>query len=336
MNERIPDSPPTVLPVSADVQRPLWSVMIPSYNCAKYITKTLESVLMQDPGKEKMQIEVVDDCSTDEVEKIVNETGKGRVSFYRQPYNRGSLRNFETCLNRSCGKYIHLLHGDDFIDPGFYTEVEKLFDAYPDAGAACTGFWHVGENNELLYPDQSLADKPVILDNWLTILAQGQKLQPPGVVVKRSVYEHLGGFFGIHYGEDWVMWMRIAKYYPVAYTPLRLAKYRIHDDHNITTRSFKSGQHIKDIEQAINIIQDYLPAEQKKKLKKIARKNWSLYFAKTSDMVYHSYNNPKQALQQSKMAFKLNANFTTFFFMIKMYVKKLIRYKMSEADSRNA
>lgn len=63
MNERIPDSPPTVLPVSTDVQRPLWSVMIPSYNCAKYITKALESVLMQDPGKDKMQIEVVDDCS---------------------------------------------------------------------------------------------------------------------------------------------------------------------------------------------------------------------------------------------------------------------------------
>jgi glycosyltransferase involved in cell wall biosynthesis len=322
MSDRIPESPPVIQPVSKEIKQPLWSVMIPSYNCAKYIAKTLESVLIQDPGKEKMQIEVVDDCSTEEIEKIVNETGKGRVSFYRQPYNRGSLRNFETCLNRSRGKYIHLLHGDDFVEPGFYKEIEKLFDAYPDAGAACTGFWHVDDNDDVIYQKHaSIAKEAGLLKNWLVRIAQGQKLQPPSVVVKRSVYEQIGGYFGMHYGEDLLMWVRIAKDYPFAYTPLPLARYRIHDDNNITALSFKSGQHIKDIEKAINLIQNYLPNRQKRRLKKIAKKNWSLYFAETSHLVYYHYNNPTQATQQAARAFKLNMNTATFFNLLKYTIK---------------
>jgi glycosyltransferase involved in cell wall biosynthesis len=61
-----------------------------------------------------MQIEVVDDGSTDaDKEALVKQTGKGRVEYYRQPENVGSLRNFETRLNRATGHYIHILHGDD-------------------------------------------------------------------------------------------------------------------------------------------------------------------------------------------------------------------------------
>jgi glycosyltransferase involved in cell wall biosynthesis len=322
MSDRIPESPPVIQPVNSEIQQPLWSVMIPSYNCAKYIKKALENVLMQDPGKEKMQIEVVDDCSTDEVEKIVNEIGKGRVSFFKQPYNKGSLRNFETCLNRSYGRYIHLLHGDDFVEPGFYKEIEKLFEAYPEAGAACTSFLHVDENDNVIYQKHpNIANEPGLLKNWLVRIAQGQKLQPPSVVVKRSVYEQIGGYFGMHYGEDWLMWVRIAKDYPFAYTPLPLARYRIHDDYNITALSFKSGQHIKDIQKAINLIQNYLPDEQKRILKKIAKKNWSLYFAETSHLVYYRYNNPTQAAEQAVLAFKLSMNTATFFNLLKYAIK---------------
>jgi glycosyltransferase involved in cell wall biosynthesis len=54
----------SIPPVLQTEPRPLWSVMIPTYNCASYLRETLASVLAQDLGSDVMQIEVVDDCST--------------------------------------------------------------------------------------------------------------------------------------------------------------------------------------------------------------------------------------------------------------------------------
>src|SRR5512147_512884 len=89
-------------PVPDGISRPLWSVMIPTYHCARFLPRTLESVLIQDPGSDLMQIEVVDDGSTlDDPESVVSEVGQGRISFYRQSHNVGHTRNFETCLRRA-------------------------------------------------------------------------------------------------------------------------------------------------------------------------------------------------------------------------------------------
>ncbi|CAN5247991.1 hypothetical protein BH24GEM2_BH24GEM2_01670 [soil metagenome] len=81
--------------------------MIPTYNCAAYLRVTLQSVLIQDPGPGRMQIEVVDDHSTrDDPEPVVRDVGQGRVGFFRQPYNAGHVASFNTCLQRSRGHLI--------------------------------------------------------------------------------------------------------------------------------------------------------------------------------------------------------------------------------------
>jgi glycosyltransferase involved in cell wall biosynthesis len=115
----------------------MWSVMIPVYNCADYLEETLQSVLLQDLGEELMQIKVVDDASTDmDVKELIARIGKGRVEYFRQPENLGSLRTFETCINHARGRIVHLLHGDDRIIPGFYTKMTALHERYPQVGAA--------------------------------------------------------------------------------------------------------------------------------------------------------------------------------------------------------
>src|SRR5687768_13877620 len=117
--ERIPAAPPPFAPVPQGVNRPLWSVMIPAYNCSEYLEAALLSVLCQDPGPASMQIAVVDDASTDaDVEALVATVGKGRVEYMRHPINVGSLQNFNTCIDRARGHYVHLLHGDDRVLPG--------------------------------------------------------------------------------------------------------------------------------------------------------------------------------------------------------------------------
>ena len=81
---------PSIAPVASDVHRPLWSVMIPAYNCARYLRQSLESVLVQDLGPSHMQIEVVDDRSTeDDPEEVVHEIGGGRVGFHSKSAKSG-------------------------------------------------------------------------------------------------------------------------------------------------------------------------------------------------------------------------------------------------------
>src|SRR5580765_49653 len=169
MTDRIPNSPPLIAPVDRHIKRPLWSVMIPAYNCSKYLSEAIQSVLAQDEGPERMQIEVVDDHSTDaDIEALVKDIGKGRVGLFQQEQNVGSLRNFEACLNRSKGKWIHLLHGDDLIKPGFYKEIESLFNKFPEAGAAFTGHTDIDENGKPAYAQRKkrILDQPGIIDNW--------------------------------------------------------------------------------------------------------------------------------------------------------------------------
>ena len=124
------------------------------------------------------------------------------------------------------------------------------------------GFVFVDEQNERLYDNHTLLDKPGILQNWLLRIASSQMVQVPAMVVRRSVYEKLGGFFGVHYGEDWEMWARIAAHYPVAHSPERLALYRVHRD-NITSRYFLRKVR-RDAIQVVRTIQKYLPAAEQK------------------------------------------------------------------------
>lgn len=328
MNERIPQHPPEIKPVADHIKRPLWSVMIPTYNCSQYLVENIRSVLEQDPGEEYMQIEVVDDDSTDaDVESLVRKHGKGRVGYFRQPGNVGSLRNFETCLNRSTGQYIHLLHGDDKVLPGFYKEIEHIFNSFPAAGAAFTGFTFVDEQNLRLYDNKELLYEPGLLQNWLSEIARSQLIQPPAMVVKRTVYEKLGGFYGVHYGEDWEMWVRIAANYPVAHSPKILALYRVHQN-NITSRSFLSGQSMTDIIQVVDTIQQYLPPAERAGAKQFAKRHLAHYFSYTADKIYHVYGKPHVALEQSRRAMGMHFSHITFSYWIKMNIKILIGYKM--------
>ncbi len=168
------------------------------------------------------------------MEAIVKDIGKGRIEFFRQTENVGSLRNFETCINRSRGQLIHILHGDDMVKPGFYHEIENLFKKHPSIGAAFTGLTAIDEKNGFVYHNNHVRDTPGIIEDWLLTIAAKQRLQVCAMVVKRSVYEGLGSFYAVHYGEDWEMWARIATKFQVAYSPKDLALYRVHNN-NIST-----------------------------------------------------------------------------------------------------
>ena len=264
-------------PVSSGDPRPFWSVMIPTYHCARFLRQTLESVLAQDPGPEMMQIEVVDDGSTlDDPAAVVAEVGRGRVAFYRQPQNVGHTKNFETCLKRARGKVIHLLHGDDYVLNGFYHKLQQAFETQPEIGAAfCRQIFMDDAGNWEAYSPLEQSESG-ILNNGLERLALEQRIMTPSIVVRRDVYERLGGFDSrLICTEDWEMWVRIAAQYPIWYETEPLAAYRMHSDSN-TGRHVRNGDDIRYTRMAIEIFKSYLPQDKADQLSKMARETYAL------------------------------------------------------------
>jgi glycosyltransferase involved in cell wall biosynthesis len=287
MSEQHPNRP-TIPPVADSVPRPLWSVMIPTYNCAEYLRQTLASVLAQDPGPDVMQITVVDDHSTlDDPAAVVEELGRGRVEFHRQPHNVGLVKNFQTTLELSRGKLIHQLHGDDLVRDGFYQKMQTAFIDNPEIGAAFCRHIMMDEHSHWQYISVlEQQESGVLPSSWLDLLAGFQRIQTPSIVVRREVYEKLGGFDHRLTGgiEDWEMWVRIAANYPIGYEVEPLAMYRKHSNSrsNINNRN---GTRFHQIRKAVNIFQAYLPKEKADLLYKHTMQNCAFYTLEMADEI---------------------------------------------------
>lgn len=265
-----------VEPVPAGAARPLWSVMIPAFHCASYLGETLRSVLAQAPGEDQMQIEVVDDASTlDDPESVVREVAGDRVSFVRQPVNVGHIRNFATCLQRARGHYVHLLHGDDFVLPGFYAALHRGFASDPGIGAAFCRWMVVDGASECRSVVEPLQSEAGLLADPAARLAEEQRIVTPSIAVRRSVYQELGGFDDrLRCAEDWEMWVRIAAAHAVWYVPTPLAAYRSHAESN-TGRHFRLAEELEYTRQAITMLGHHLPADRAPAILRTARRAYA-------------------------------------------------------------
>ncbi|MCB0210939.1 MAG: glycosyltransferase [Anaerolineae bacterium] len=254
---------PDITPLNANTNQPLWSVMIPTYNCADYLRLTLTGVLAQDPGPDQMQIEVVDDGSTkDDPEAVVRELGSGRVQFYRQPHNVGAIANFNTCVQRSRGKLVHLLHGDDLVHAGFYRQLEAPFLENEAVGAAFCRFNYMDEHGNHRLTTRPLKPSSGILTHALPLLAVSNRIGTPSIVVRRQVYETIGGYnHQLFHSADWEMWVRIASQYAIWYETEALASYRVHSQSD-TSRLFNTGANMQDRRNCIAACRQYLPPRQ--------------------------------------------------------------------------
>ena len=256
--------------------RPLWSVVIPTFNCARYLGETLAGVLAQDPGPDAMQIEVIDDHSSDHPETVVAKTGGGRVQFFRQPSNVGHTRNFHTGLTRARGHLVHLLHGDDYVLPGFYAKLEAAFTARPDIGAAFCRHYFVDQAGARLGISDPEQGESGVLADGLERLALEQRIMTPSIVVRRDVYEALGAFDArLVCAEDWEMWVRVAAHFPVWYEVEPLAAYRMHADSN-TGRHTSSAEDIRYTRMAIDLFTPYLPPARAREIARRARATYAL------------------------------------------------------------
>jgi glycosyltransferase involved in cell wall biosynthesis len=217
---------------------PIINIKIPTYNCSKYLAETINSILNQKNfNLDLLDIEVIDDCSSDNPEAVINQIGQGRVKFYRNPINLGATKNFNECLRRSNLKYVHILHGDDYVSEVFYSH---FLNNIGSADGAIYSSIVVNEKSKILYNvniTESLSYKDLFYTN---------PIRTPGVIAKRGCYEKVGYFNeNLNHVADWEMWMRLIVNFKINFYKETLVYYR-HFMENDTSKLVSTGGNIQD------------------------------------------------------------------------------------------
>ncbi len=275
---------PTIPPLPNHASRPQWSVMIPTYEPGSSLEEAIGSVLAQNIDAQHMQIAVVDDGSpTVDVRSLVKQYGGSRVEYYGNQSNLGPINNWNHCLELAKGDWIHLLHQDDFIQPQFYEKLGKGLDFSKDVGAAFCRHLYVDENSETTDVSILESNIPGVLHRWQERIAEIQRVQFVSIVVRRSVYEVLGGFSPTAASAtDWEMWQRISGFYPIWYEPTPLASFRLHKQSE-TSQLLRQGRNITDSNLAIAACAHYLVPSIRMALAEAASRNYGLSAMETAE-----------------------------------------------------
>ena len=237
---------PAIGSVAPGIMRPLWSVMIPTCNCALFLIETLESVLRQAPQPDRMEIVVVDDVSNeDDPEAVARQVGGDRVRFVRNEKRLGVSGNFNRCLEISRGELVHILHGDDFVAAGFYREIEALAARFGDCAFYATRSTIIDEDGNVKATSEDLAAFELPTTD-VSGIVMAQPFRTPSVVVRRSFYERHGGFaLDLVHCADWEMWVRAIRLGSGVTSPEALAFYRTFEG-NDSSRLVRTGEAIRD------------------------------------------------------------------------------------------
>lgn len=227
--------------------------MIPAHNCAGYLPEALREVVGQLGDRDDVEIVVVDDASDDSPERVVAEHGYTQVEVHRLDSPHGAIGNFNTCLRRSRGELVHVLHGDDAVLPGFYDAMEAAL-ADEHVGAACCRTRYVDDAGRPGGETRSEVEGSGRWDRASAALTISNRIRPASIVVRRKVYETVGGFLpDLPHSADWEMWARIARTHPIYFVDETLAVHRRHTASD-TAKLANTGANIADRIKAIDTI----------------------------------------------------------------------------------
>lgn len=212
-----------------------FSVIIPLYNKAPYVEKALRSVM--DQSFTDYEIIVVDDGSKDESASIAETILKESTAKYQliRQENAGVSMARNNGVAHSQGDYLCFLDADDWWDPSFLEEISSLIDKYPEAGIYGTSYTIVNETKHKTRVApigvETGFEKGYI--NYCQVYAKtlAMPLTSISVAIPRHVFVQMEGFpKGIKLGEDFLLWIRIALKYLVAFLNKPLAYYNQDSD----------------------------------------------------------------------------------------------------------
>ena len=187
----------------------LYSVVaiIPTYNSAKFIQRTIHSALQQD--YEPIEITVVNDGSTDDTVRKVESFGpRVRILHHPNKVNLGPAASRNLGIKSTRADLIAFLDHDDIWYPTKIREQVTIFNNFPDIGLVHTNGYAIDENDNILY---ELMPKNFSEPNQPeAILLNCYIKTPSSVIVRRDLLEKVGMFDeGFRISSDHDLWIRM-------------------------------------------------------------------------------------------------------------------------------
>ena len=192
---------------------PKVSVIIPTYNCAKYLPEAIQSVLNQ--TYQDFEIIVVDDGSTDETKQILNPYIEKNLIRYVYQNNQGVGAARNKGIKEANSEYIAFLDSDDLWDPKMLERSLSLMQSYNYDWVACDNYRLEIDENGVLSNLEIYCNKEIpsnSKDIFLSLIKKNFIGGPSKVLARKKCFE-IAGYFDetIRVVEDWELWLRFAK-----------------------------------------------------------------------------------------------------------------------------
>lgn len=201
--------------------KPLVSIVTPSYNQARFLEKTMRSVLEQDYAL--VEYLVVDGGSTDHSVDLIRKY-ENKLAWWVSEKDSGQAEAINKGLARAKGEIVAWLNSDDYYMPGAVTAAVKALQDHPQAGFVYGDVRVVGEDesvlNQLTYGDFDLID-----------LMSFQIIGQPAVFMRREVLERAGYLdLSYHLLLDHQLWIKMALDSGMHYIPRLMASAHYYED----------------------------------------------------------------------------------------------------------
>jgi glycosyltransferase involved in cell wall biosynthesis len=213
--------------------KPLVSIVIPTYNCERYIDETIGSVLAQ--SFQDFELIVVDDGSTDRTRELV--AGYGDATRLIPQENRGVCAARNRGIGEARGDFLCLMDHDDYWFPDKLALQVEVMHRQPECGVVFAAFLRWQADATGSFPPVGgfdISSIPANLDpeysGWIyhQFLLDCWMLTSTAMF-RRKVFERCGAFDEtLPYGEDWDLWLRIANEFPFAKIARPNTLYRQH------------------------------------------------------------------------------------------------------------
>ena len=212
-----------------------FSVVMPLYNKAPFVRKALESIASQ--TYRDFELIIIDDGSTDNSAAICDEffqtfnhslahsinVNRSFVHSFIRQTNSGVAAARNRGVAESHGEFVCFLDADDWWEPTFLEEMERLIAEYPDAGLYASNYiyYKPGKTHVALSLPRGYINYPEAY-----LQSSSMPVWTGAACMPRKVFDEMGGFpMGIKLGEDFLLWAKTALHYPVVFSEKPLAYY---------------------------------------------------------------------------------------------------------------